>query len=388
MDTNVYAVEASTGNLVWSQKTNGAIYSSSAVADGVVYIGSWDGYVYAFDAANGSPIWNYNTGGQVFSAPTVAGGVMFVGSYNSKVFAFGISYSPTSSAPPSPISSSMPLPSAKDVTNTVWVPPVANGAVTPIVTVGVIAIVAALASILSSAPASASKGFFQILADKIRGIVPDVVKKWFEDFIASKRKLRIDEKQGSPYLPTKSEAIVYALSVIISTISFAYVKVINLNQFLIILPTFFVTSILVSLVRTYLLSLYARRKGVWTEYKLWYFGVGLFLITTFALKAPFSSPTRAVHHSHNFTEKLAGVLSFASVLITLGFGALFFVILKGGFILIGGTGLAMCIISSFFDTFPIEPMGGKDIYKYHKAVWAGLFFTTLALYIVWLAQIL
>jgi hypothetical protein len=178
------------------------------------------------------------------------------------------------------------------------------------------------------------------------------------------------------------------LSVIISTISFSYVKIISFDQFLIILPAFFATSILVSLVRTYLLTLYARRKGVWTEYKLWYFGIGLFLLTTFALKSPFSSPTRSVHHSRNFTEKLGGFLALAALMITLGFAGLFFILLKSGFVLIGGTGLAMCLISAFLDTFPIEPMSGKDIFKYNKAIWAALFFATLALYAAWLMQLL
>jgi hypothetical protein len=127
---------------------------------------------------------------------------------------------------------------------------------------------------------------------------------------------------------------------------------------------------------------------VWTEYKLWYFGLAMFLLSTLAFRTPFSSPTRTVHHSRNFTERLGGFLSCAALFITLGFGAFFFVLYKSGFALIGGTGLAMCLISAFFDTFPIEPMGGKDIYKYNKALWGILFVFTLALYAVWIAHLI
>jgi glucose dehydrogenase len=49
-DANLYALNATTGALVWSYPTNQFVYSSPAVADGVVYVGSGDHNVYALDA--------------------------------------------------------------------------------------------------------------------------------------------------------------------------------------------------------------------------------------------------------------------------------------------------------------------------------------------------
>jgi outer membrane protein assembly factor BamB len=383
-DGNIYAVDALAGTQIWSQATGGQVYSSPAIANGVVYVGSWGNTIYAFNALTGEEVWNYKTGGGVFSSPSIAGGVMFVGSYDSKVYAFGSSFSPGST--PSPTSS--PVPSSGDVTKTAWVPTPTNGAAASIFAITSVSIASLIFAAASSAPASAASGFFSKLIDKVRELIPQTIKKWIEDFIASKRKLKVDEKTGSPYLPTKSEAIVYGLSILFSTFAFSYVKVNSLDQLLIILPTFFATSILVSFARTYILAVYTRRKGVWTEYKLWPFGVGLFLLSTLAFRTPFSSPTRTVRHSKNFTKRLAGFLSVAAIFITLGFGAFFFVLYKSGFELIGGTGLAMCLISAFFDTFPIEPMGGKDIYKYNKALWGILFVLTLTLYALWIAHII
>ena len=37
----------------WSYKTAGGVYSSPAVANGVVYVGSYNGYVYAFGLKTG-----------------------------------------------------------------------------------------------------------------------------------------------------------------------------------------------------------------------------------------------------------------------------------------------------------------------------------------------
>jgi outer membrane protein assembly factor BamB len=383
-DSSFYAIDSSTGTKVWNQATGGPVYSSPAIANGLVYVGSWDNTVYAFDALTGRTVWSYGTGGGIFSSPSIAGGVMFIGSYDGKVYAFGSSFSPSSS----PQVSNSPAPSNSDVTKNAWVPAPSNGVAATVVSVAAVAAASAVFAAASSAPAGAASGFFSSLIDKIRELLPETLKKWLEDFISSKRKLKVDEKMGSPYLPTKSEALVYALSILFSTFAFSYVKVSSLDQILVILPTFFATSILVSFVRTYILAVYSRRRGVWTEYKLWYFGLGLFLISTLAFRTPFSSPTRTVHHSRNFTDRLGGFLSCAALFITLGFGAIFFVLYKSGFALIGGTGFAMCIISAFFDTFPIEPMGGKDIYKYNKALWGILFVVTLTLYALWIAHIL
>ena len=63
------------------------MYSSPAVANGVVYVGSGDYNVYALDAATGAKLWSYHTGGAVYSSPTVANGVVYVGSYDYNVYA-------------------------------------------------------------------------------------------------------------------------------------------------------------------------------------------------------------------------------------------------------------------------------------------------------------
>jgi outer membrane protein assembly factor BamB len=44
---NVYAINATSGAIMWIYSTGGPVYSSPAIADGIVYFGSSDGKVYA-----------------------------------------------------------------------------------------------------------------------------------------------------------------------------------------------------------------------------------------------------------------------------------------------------------------------------------------------------
>jgi serine/threonine protein kinase len=90
-DHNVYAFDASTGRIVWMTPTKDTIYSSPAVANSVVYIGSADNKVYALNASSGHVLWTFQTGGVVGSSPTVVNGVVYIGSADNKVYALNAS---------------------------------------------------------------------------------------------------------------------------------------------------------------------------------------------------------------------------------------------------------------------------------------------------------
>ncbi len=82
LDNNVYALDAKTGNQIWKFKTGNQVYSSPNVVDGVVYIGSNDHYVYALKAEDGSKIWSFQTSNFVWSSPAVVNDVVYVTSWD------------------------------------------------------------------------------------------------------------------------------------------------------------------------------------------------------------------------------------------------------------------------------------------------------------------
>ena len=67
--------------------TGGVVFSSPAVANGVVYIGSRDNNVYALNATTGSKVWSFSTGGWVHSSPAVVNGLVYVGSADGYFYA-------------------------------------------------------------------------------------------------------------------------------------------------------------------------------------------------------------------------------------------------------------------------------------------------------------
>jgi outer membrane protein assembly factor BamB len=65
------------GTVKWAFKAGGAIVTSPAVADGVVYIAAMDGHLYAIDQETGKEKWNFKSHMPIASSPAVVGGVLY-----------------------------------------------------------------------------------------------------------------------------------------------------------------------------------------------------------------------------------------------------------------------------------------------------------------------
>lgn len=258
----------------------------------------------------------------------------------------------------------------------IWTPSARGALLAGFITVGVTALVSAFASAVTNPEQFPS----QALAQKASQLCPETIKKWLNEFVTAKRKLVIGPRTGPPYAPTKLEVISYAVSLAVLTLAFAYVKAVTLDQFLSVIPTVLATSILVEFTKNYVISVVARIKGVWTEHRPWFFGLALFLFSSFILKVPFSSPSRLTHNAPSFTRKSLGIVAAAQVLIALAFAAVFYGFFINGYTLIGNVGIVMCLTMAFFDGMPIPPMNGKDIYDWSRFLWISLFVTAFTLY--------
>ncbi|WP_435349279.1 PQQ-binding-like beta-propeller repeat protein [Haloarchaeobius sp. HRN-SO-5] len=90
LDTNLYAVDAETGEEQWRFETDTQIDSSPTVVDGTVFVGGVDTNLYAVDAGTGDVQWRFVTDDRIESTPTVADGTVFVGSFNGNLYALDV----------------------------------------------------------------------------------------------------------------------------------------------------------------------------------------------------------------------------------------------------------------------------------------------------------
>ncbi len=71
----------------WHFETDGKIWSTPVVSNGVVYITSADHNLYAIDEASGNEIWRFETNAAIMSTPLVANGKVYIGGCDRKFYA-------------------------------------------------------------------------------------------------------------------------------------------------------------------------------------------------------------------------------------------------------------------------------------------------------------
>ncbi|GEM_PF-339108 len=93
-NNRTYAVNASSGALIWNVTGTGTntFISSPAIVSNIVYIGSADKHLYAFNASTGAKIWNFTTNGNIdMSSPAIANNIVYIGDVGNKFYAVNAS---------------------------------------------------------------------------------------------------------------------------------------------------------------------------------------------------------------------------------------------------------------------------------------------------------
>jgi outer membrane protein assembly factor BamB len=93
--TNVIALRASDGRVLWQFNSPGAIKASPSYHDGRVYVADYQGAMFCLEAKTGRPVWRTNTtrvppfgDGGFYSSPALAFGRVFAARDDGTVFAF------------------------------------------------------------------------------------------------------------------------------------------------------------------------------------------------------------------------------------------------------------------------------------------------------------
>ncbi len=88
----LYSLDASTGAINWSTNVGGAVWSSPAVVNGVVYLstGLNSASFYALNASTGAILWSFKPGAKSFSSPIVVNGWLYCNATDGKLYAFSL----------------------------------------------------------------------------------------------------------------------------------------------------------------------------------------------------------------------------------------------------------------------------------------------------------
>ncbi len=95
-DHHVYALDASTGALVWKFDAGESVHSSPVYANDKIFVGTYDTKLYALDANTGREAWHFQGGTDyewgvmlgMAASPTVDGENVYIGSRDGHVYAF------------------------------------------------------------------------------------------------------------------------------------------------------------------------------------------------------------------------------------------------------------------------------------------------------------
>jgi outer membrane protein assembly factor BamB len=90
----VYALNVSTGHLLWEKNIGGSCdISSPTISGGLLFIGTRDGAdgaFYALNESTGSILWKYSIGASVTAPPSIVDGMMLCGSDGWNMYAFDV----------------------------------------------------------------------------------------------------------------------------------------------------------------------------------------------------------------------------------------------------------------------------------------------------------
>jgi len=82
----IFALDKSSGNIVWEKTFSHPIWTSPALDDGVLYFGDNGGKLRALTGKDGSVLWEYQTDGVIVSSPIIVGDYLLFGSLDRKLY--------------------------------------------------------------------------------------------------------------------------------------------------------------------------------------------------------------------------------------------------------------------------------------------------------------
>jgi Zn-dependent protease len=124
----------------------------------------------------------------------------------------------------------------------------------------------------------------------------------------------------------------------------------------------------------------AEHYGYWAEFRMWVFGIVLALATS-ALGFIFAAPGATYIQGSDISSRENGIISVAGPATNIAIACIFLIVLQVGtgiLGLIGEVGFYVNLILATFNMLPIMPLDGAKVWRWNKALWAGIFVPLVA----------
>jgi len=239
------------------------------------------------------------------------------------------------------------------------------------------------------------------LAQSFDGAVSKLpAPKWLKDFLnlyAEKTFETLTKEQikalKSKKILTLRELLSLLFSAIILLAVFVYVEVNGVSNFLnreyllAAVPQVLISVVFVFVTTQIFSIISAKALNVWSEFKIWLYGLTALLITGIIFMIPFASPGR-VEYQGDIDRKKAGLTATSKVLCILVLSIPFYLFYTFGFTTIGDAGLMMTMMTACYTAFPFKPLEGEAIFRYHKGLWIAIFFLSFSMFVCTILSLL
>ena len=215
---------------------------------------------------------------------------------------------------------------------------------------------------------------------------------YIEEWLKSMKEKEIPRPENWKFITLK-ELKTVVISIIVVLIVYTFVEsgsisnFLNFTVFAYIAPRVLLTSILVYAINDYGEALIAKIRNIWAEVRLWPCGLFSLILTGFALRSPFASPSLTLYqYGCPWWEKVRILIfKYLMLMLSTGLFALMYIV---GFRIVGDAGILICLISASFMLIPVKPYPGKILFKRRFIIWLLLFLSSFILYFTALSNIL
>jgi Zn-dependent protease len=219
--------------------------------------------------------------------------------------------------------------------------------------------------------------------------------------LESLRKETLEPMQKYPFI-SKREVVSVMISVLVSTLAFAYViakegpSALIAYTFIAVLPTTLFSIGMITVAEEFFGALASKLYRIRSEYRIWILGIGILLGTSY-ISGPFGSPGRSAYQSGAISKKTKGMMALSKVLmlstLLIPFALLFMLgVTSLGdqgqlYLMLGEQGLLYLTMTTCYLMIPLPPLDGKDLFDYNKTIWLGVFLTFLTIFVSWNLQL-